>query len=183
MLRATQPNLVYWYSQNEFLRVVIFKNQHSVVLSPRLCFAPAERHAATLPCTFWFGRATRAAPLLLEVAVYRSLWDALRARESAAQTYFMRHRNISPFRNKYKQCLRKLWENKLETNWEIWGANNREKVCEEFPDTFWGNTFFDFFKSWNMTFSNSIKSWKNHFFQISEKVKGFSDPGNRPNLG
>ena len=68
-------------------------------------------------------------------------------------------------------------------NREQIGAENREKMWEEVPDTFGEKLFFEFFKSWKMTLSKSIKSWKNHFFQIRENMTGFSDPENRPNLG
>ena len=56
----------------------------------------------------------------------------------------------------------------MKTNWktngEFLGANNREKMWEQFPDTF-VETLLDFFKilkldiskSWEITF---FKSWK-----------------------
>ena len=36
---------------------------------------------------------------------------------------------------------------KFAKNGEILGANNRENMWEQFPDTFGENTFFEFFKS------------------------------------
>ena len=87
---------------------------------------------------------------------------------------------------------------KLETNREFVGADNKEKMGEQFPNTFGGNVFFYFFpnleslvfpileKSLFPTFGNS--SFQNvgkntHVCQILEKLKGVSDPENQQNLG
>ena len=65
-------------------------------------------------------------------------------------------------------------------NKEILGADNREKMWEQFPDTF-GEHLFQVFPILEIRFVFNLGT--NHFFQILEKLKGFSDPENRPNLG
>ena len=81
---------------------------------------------------------------------------------------------------------------------EILGAENREKMWEEFPDTFGGTLFWSFSNFENSIFQNvesckksGNKSWE-HLRQILErilnkylleKLEGFSDPENGPNLG
>ena len=45
-------------------------------------------------------------------------------------------------------------KNKLEKNREKIGAENREKMWGEFPDTFGGKRFFEIFNFWKVDFSD-----------------------------